>query len=79
MERLALFCPCWVGEIMQKIHLVFVRDVLKEAISNDNSKFAKYKLKLLLEIVKNEIEVVDLCVCGNPWVFCACAEEQFQG
>ena len=59
MERLALFCPCWVGEIMQKIHLVFVRDVLKEAIANNKSKFAKYKLELLLEIVRHEIETMD--------------------
>jgi hypothetical protein len=44
---------------MQKIHLVFVRDVLKEAIANDKSKFAKYKLDLLLEIVRHEIETMD--------------------
>ena len=59
MERLALFCACWVGEIMTKLHLVFVRDVLKEAIANDNSKFAKYKLEGLLQIVRDEIESID--------------------
>ena len=59
MERLALFCPCWVGEIMQKIHLVFVRDVLKDVIANDSSNFHKSKLEGLLEIVRDEIETMD--------------------
>ena len=59
MERLALFCPCWVGEIMQKIHLVFVRDVLKDVIANDSSNFHKSKLEKLLEIVRDEIETMD--------------------
>jgi hypothetical protein len=44
---------------MTKLHLVFVRDVLKEAIANDNSKFAKYKLEGLLQIVRDEIESID--------------------
>jgi hypothetical protein len=44
---------------MQKIHLVFVRDVLKEVIANDSSNFHKYKLEGLLEIVKNEIETMN--------------------
>lgn len=59
MERLALFCPCWVGEIMQKIHLVFVRDVLKDVIANDSSNFHKSKLEGLLEIVRDEIETME--------------------
>jgi len=59
VERLALFCPCWVGEIMQKIHLVFVRDVLKDVIANDSSNFHKSKLEGLLEIVRDEIETMD--------------------
>lgn len=34
MERLALFCPCWVGEIMQKNNLIEdVCSVLGERLS----------------------------------------------
>jgi hypothetical protein len=44
---------------MQKIHLVFVRDVLKDVIANDSSNFHKSKLEKLLEIVRDEIETMD--------------------
>ena len=67
---------------MEKIHLVFMRDVLKEAISKGLSDYKQYKLEALLGCVRDEIDRLDaevLCVCGNPVVFCACAEEQFGG
>jgi hypothetical protein len=41
---------------MEKGHLVFVRDILKETISRDDSSYADYKLLGLLDIVKTEIE-----------------------
>jgi hypothetical protein len=44
---------------MQKIHLVFVRDVLKDVIANDSSNFHKSKLEGLLEIVRDEIETME--------------------
>jgi len=42
---------------MNKGHLVFVRDILKETISRGDSSFADYKLLGLLEIIKSEIEL----------------------
>ena len=42
---------------MNKGHLVFVRDILKETISRGDSSYADYKLVGLLEIIKSEIEL----------------------
>ena len=44
------------GRNMEKIHLVFVRDVLKEAIAKSNSDFIlTSKLNGVLDIVRDEI------------------------
>ena len=45
------------GSQMNKGHLVFVRDILKETISRGDSSFADYKLLGLLEVIKSEIEL----------------------